>query len=396
LRFHERDSTQISSDKLRRIDICWSVAVGLSVVDNVRAADFQTRNLLLALEVGEPYRLARALAMQTGFSGTAGKAAKRQTARLVEAAQMLAQQVGHPHAVGLTTLMTGVAEFYQGRWKNALKLATRAEQVLRDQCTGVTWEIHTAWLYQLVSLFYLGELCELSHRVQSFLKEARERGNVYAATIFRTGLPNAAWLAADDPEEAQRELVEALGQWSRGGFHVQHYLGMLAEGQIHLYRSEGRRAWERINEVWPALKGSLLLRIQNIRIVMLHLRARSAVAAASSFASRDLLIAAARDARRIERERMTWSQPLAWLIRAAVASATGDSSSGVKLLTAAAAGFDEADMALYAAAARTRCGQLLGGDEGVRITSSANQWMTNHGIRNPIRMAAMLAPGFPA
>ena len=34
-------------DELIRIDACWSVAMGLSLVDNVRAADFQARHLLL-------------------------------------------------------------------------------------------------------------------------------------------------------------------------------------------------------------------------------------------------------------------------------------------------------------------------------------------------------------
>ncbi len=73
LRFRERDETRIPPRELLRIDACWSVAVGLGQVDMVRGADFQARHLLLALRAGEPYRVARALALETGYSATAGR-----------------------------------------------------------------------------------------------------------------------------------------------------------------------------------------------------------------------------------------------------------------------------------------------------------------------------------
>src|SRR6185369_14626662 len=46
-KFKERTSDQISSEQLRRIDTCWSSALGLGTVDTIRAADFQTRHMLL-------------------------------------------------------------------------------------------------------------------------------------------------------------------------------------------------------------------------------------------------------------------------------------------------------------------------------------------------------------
>jgi eukaryotic-like serine/threonine-protein kinase len=61
LKFHERTSAQIPPDELIRIDTCWSAATGLAIVDTIRGSDFQTRHLLLALQAGEPYRIARAL-----------------------------------------------------------------------------------------------------------------------------------------------------------------------------------------------------------------------------------------------------------------------------------------------------------------------------------------------
>src|SRR4029078_4375788 len=52
---------------LTRIDLCWSVAVGLSMVDNVRAADFQARHLLQSLRSGDLERITRALTFEVGF-----------------------------------------------------------------------------------------------------------------------------------------------------------------------------------------------------------------------------------------------------------------------------------------------------------------------------------------
>src|SRR6185503_16789245 len=67
LDFVERTADRVSAGDLLRIDTCWSVVTGLAMVDNIRAADFQTRHLRPALDAGEPFRIARALAIEAGF-----------------------------------------------------------------------------------------------------------------------------------------------------------------------------------------------------------------------------------------------------------------------------------------------------------------------------------------
>jgi hypothetical protein len=49
-------------------------------------------------------------------------------------------------------------------------------------------------------------------------------------------------------------------------------------------------------------------------------------------------------------------------------------------------------MALYAAAARRRRGELIGGDEGQVLVEEIEAWMKEQRIKNPSRMTAMLAP----
>jgi hypothetical protein len=51
-------------------------------------------------------------------------------------------------------------------------------------------------------------------------------------------------------------------------------------------------------------------------------------------------------------------------------------------------------MGLHAACARRRLGEVLGGHAGRDLLAEADAWMAGQQIKNPGRMAAVLAPGF--
>ena len=120
----------------------------------------------------------------------------------------------------------------------------------------------------------------MSRRVPALLANARSRGNLYIATELCTR-SNFVWLAADDPDEGERETVESIERWSQKGFHRQHYSAMLARVQTALYRGDAEAAWRLLAEQESMLRRSLLTRVQVIRIESLYLRARSALAMAA-------------------------------------------------------------------------------------------------------------------
>ena len=396
LRFRQREASQIAPEQLIRIDTCWSVSQGLSMTDTLRGRDFQGRHLLLALRAGEPYRIARAVANEAGYSATGGPACARRTTALLEMATALATQVGHPQALGIAQLARGITAFAEGRWKTAWERAEQSEVILRERCTGVAWELDTTHIYSLRALYYLGRIAEICARLPILLRDARDRDDLFAETSLRARHSYVQWLAGDDPERARSEPREAIARWSDRAFYMQHYYALISEADIALYLGEAEAASRIIRDSRRALQRSRLLRIYHLRIEWLHLLARSAIAAAALAASAEaesLLREAEAAARLIDRERTSWGNAMAALARAGIASIRGDPEKAMACLVFAEGALDGADMALYSAITRLRRGELLGGDEGQQMRRSATQWMKSQNVRNPAGFVEMLAPG---
>jgi hypothetical protein len=295
----------------------------------------------------------------------------------------------------MASLSAGAAEFLIGRYRSGLELLNRAEAIFHERCTGVIWELDTARIFCLWSLFYLGRLAELGIRCHDIFQEARDRGDRYMVATPGPFVGTVVRLAEDDVEGARRFARQALGEWSHQGFHIQHlnfYYGSL---YIDSYAGDAAAAWRRITETEPLLQSSLLLRIQQVQADVLQHTGRCAVAmAAVSADPRPLLRQAENSARRLDRQQLPWTSALAQLIKAGVASVRGDAGRAERLLADATERFESADMGLFAASARRHLGQLRGGDEGRELIEQADTWMRAQSILNPYRMAACLAPGF--
>ena len=325
--FVPRSVDSVDTDVLLRMDTCWAAATGLAMADVVSASDFTARHLLMALDAGEPYRIARGMALESAARG-AYPTGRKWSERLVEESKALAKSVGNPHAIALSLLAGGINATTAGEWKKALTSSEQALAILRDRCAGSTWELTIAQNVVIWAQLYLGELGEVSRQVPALLADARSRGNLYLATELATRA-NYVWLASDDPDEGERETVESIARWSHERFHRQHYSAMLARVQTALYRGDGEAAWRLLAEQESRLRASYLRRVQIIRIEWFYLRARSALAmAATNRSSRRWLSVARAGARRIANERMPWSDPIALLVRAGIAYLEGSHSIG--------------------------------------------------------------------
>lgn len=394
LSFTERPESAVPAELLTRIDATWSVALGLGLIDHLRAADFQTRSLLLALRAGEPYRIARAMAMEVAYASATGPGGEARAQKLVETARAIADRIEVPHAQGMSRYGAGVAHFLAGRWRPACDALEEAATIWRDRCRGANWETTTTAVFHLSALAFRGEVGRIAERVPALLAQARERGNVYFATNLRTGYPSLAWLVTDDPEAGVRHHEEAMAEWGDDGFHVQHYFDLIAAVHLALYRCRPAEAWKRVRTTWKPLRASMVHHVNLVLLDTLTLRARAALAAIREGIDEDNPAATLRhDIRALRRSRVAWAMAEGALFDGMLAAHEGRLDDAKAWLIEALDGFDATETALYAAATRMRLGTLLAGDEGAGLYRAGEQAMGDVGVKNPVAMARILAPG---
>jgi len=392
--FRARDATQVPPAQLRKVDISWTLATAFALVEPLRAAEQQLRHLLLALTAGEPARVMRArltLAVQLAARGRLGEAA-----RLLADCEKLATSVATPLAQAQVAIAHGAVAMLTGRLGDAVDRLTTAEQTLREKCVGVTWELDATQILRLWCLSRLGRLRELTETAPVLLRSALERGDLLASTILRTGT-HLAWLARDEAERAKAESADAIKRWGGSGFTLPNVLDLQTQVEARLYAGEGERALRLYLKREPELRASRLLGLWPIGVLAadLHVRAILATAAGDPPERAALLAEAEQIARRLANDARHHARPLGLLALASAAALAHRAPIADEHLVEAEQGFLKSGLLVHAAVARSQRGRLLGGDEGRALVASAAAQLQAERVRNPTRLAAMIAPGFP-
>jgi eukaryotic-like serine/threonine-protein kinase len=391
LRFTEREPGEIRREDRLRIDALLTVSMGFAVVDVILGACMQARHLLEALRVGDRFQVLRATGIEAAHIAAAGKRESRRERALVEITRGLAERDGSLNAHAYYEGARGIGLFQRGRWTQAREMLELGQRIALHGNPGFS----NVRLFAVYVGFFLGDLNETAKRASRLCAEAEDRGDLYTTVNLRSSVCIHLSLAADQPEEARRELREALAQWSQTAFHVQHWQAVAYGADIDLYVGESGRAYERFMSGMPALKRSFLLHSGFIRAMTLFTRGRLAIASiASAPELRGARIAEARRmARRLEREYDPWTAALAALVRAAADNAAGDRAAAVSTLRIAIERAETTDTVVFAVIARHRLGELLGGEEGRDLVRAAHGAMSTEGIRDPERWMAVFMPG---
>lgn len=386
--FVEKKESEIPPEVLRKIDVCWTVEVGLCLVDVLRAAEFHARHLLLALEAGEPQRIARGLAMEVFFGAMEGLDA----AEVLERAREMAGRVEGHYAASLTEMAAGMVACSRGEWRRAQRRLARAEEQLRENRVGVVWELDTVRQFGALALLHLGRWQELFVGLPRLLEQARAQGDVYLEVHLHQWVASLRDLIEDRPEVAQQALDQTAGGWSRQGFHYQHFGRLVAEARVALYTGDAQLAWDLVEQAWPDLAGSMIQRIEMVLVQSWDLRGRCALAAAAE--SRDrrtrrrLLAEAEKAVRRIGAARSSWAQALQQSILAGIRLESGDREAARRHLEAAEPAFAASEMIVHAGIVRLRLAKLTG-----RGYDLADAELRDLGLVRPEGMAAILLPG---
>jgi hypothetical protein len=396
LGYVERAASDVPPEVLRRVDVLTTIASGLPFIDPIVGMALQFRALRAALDAGEPRRLSYALSEELGYLGVAGVANEKRIEEVTRLLGKVSARNQHPGLAGFASAAEGLAAFLLGRWRNAGNLLERGLEGMRDHGVGLRWETTLAELYLMSSLFYLGRTRDLARRVPRLLRDALERGDVYGVHGLRGWRDsNVAWLILGRPDEARAHVDQVAAERATAdGFHLQHWFELVAQTQIDLYLGDVDSAWCRLEQSWPRLVASGLLRVQNVRIESAYLRARIQLARAFATPARApaLVEDALRRTRALDREGAPWASAFAEQIRAMVAIVANDRAGADSGLERAERAFAGSDMALFATVMRLRRGELTGGTTGEAVRSEARRAMTAEAIADPEAIARLLCP----
>ncbi len=393
LGYRERPASQVSPLAMRRMQVCFSLSGGLAVFEPILGTAFQMRHLRIALRSGDATNIALALAYEIGFRSVAGVRVRDRCERLVDRVHELARDLDHPYALATTRLTSGLAAYLTGQWKVAHERLRDAETMMSELSTGLTWERDVVVLFRMAALFSLGEIGELIHSVPAYLREAADRGNQYLAIGLRSWRSNIAWLAVDNPDEAEHQLelaTEALPLSARN-FHLPHYYRLLGRTQIALYRGDHEAAWQVLEPGYHALHHSLIKRIQFTRIEAANLRARVALARATGDRREEMFSVVSKMIQAMSREGAEWGNSLATLTQAMLAGAKGDRETAARLAGDAATRFAGDGMLLFQRIAEWRQAEMQSGGDDSKL-QRARSWMAEQGIAAPERLVALFAP----
>jgi len=259
----------------------------------------------------------------------------------------------------------------------------------------MAWERATSTQLRTTAVFYLGEWAAIANDAKSSPgagDEARARGDVYG--MVAAILPGTVQLlASDQPALAQQFIADTIAALPSTRFLVPNVYAFSLKAYIALYAGEAERAWSLVESEWPALAASYFLRVEYLAIIVLDVRARAALAAATQDLQRHRLTEALTCARKLAQKRSAWAHSISLLIRAGVASVTHQDLEALDLLERAEHEFRAVEMAHFVAACQYRRGTLLGTDDGRTLVSAAEAWAASQGVVNPRRIFEMLAPG---
>jgi hypothetical protein len=390
-RFSERAARHVAERDLARIDVCWSARIGLSLVNYVLYAAFESRHLLLALNAGEPYRIARALIAEGGFLGSSGKPLATRSSAILARGEQLAERIGDPYLIASGRMTRGANEYFLGRWRSAVEHLQCAERMFREQCHGVAWDVSAAHLFTLSALRYLGPMEDVRRQLEAHVERADQLGDLYASVTLSMHLGTLVWLAADEPARARAHLEATQRRWPYRSFQVQEWLAWSAGLDLALYEEDPGRARQLLEELEPEFRNSFLDRVQLIRVEWRYRRALVWLHVKGPERAKALRRARA-ETRRIRAEGLPWTRGLATLLSAALAAQQEQKQRAVVLCREACALLAAADMPLHASVARYRWSELVGGEEGVTLKARAEFECRARGIRRPARWANIYCP----
>jgi hypothetical protein len=368
----------------RELDAVRTVAFGLGMIDNLRAAAYHARALELALRLGDPRRLGEVLATEAIFRGSLGTPERHAAASLVARARRIA-----PADEGVEAWARGaeaVLATFEAPTEASIATLERCEQAFHGGIRAAGWARSSLFLIRSLSRRMAGDFVTLRRDVRARIRDAEARGDRYLAVSLRRGA-SILWLAAGDPAGLRDELARCRWPGPEQGVHIQHWMELDAQGELALYEGEVAEALARFRR--ERLQGRVLLlsRLQRVRTLLAGLEGRLLAAQGAEGAAARRIAALAQA---LDQEQVAHARVQAALLRAALACRAGDRDALRGQLSLAILLAEASGLQAHAACASRRWQQsALGPLPG----SEPDLFFQAQRVREPDRLVALYAPG---
>jgi hypothetical protein len=292
----------------------------------------------------------------------------------------------------------GVVHYFNGEWADAREELFAVEKYFLSTCYGVSWELATTRIFGCYSLRMGGRLKELCERFDRYTADADRTGDKYLATNLRS-YHSIVWLIRDDLPRAAKDIEDLLDAWPGDRYQFQHFTHLFARCEQGLYAGAPEEAYQAFLEENPRIHRSAMLKISAIRLEHAWIGARLALAVAAR-TSQDqcspYLAHAKKSVRFLQKSDHRTGVAMGLAIEAARTwlSPDSDRQHALSLLEQAIAAADESGAVLLAESGRRWLGELVGGERGEGLRAKSEAWMTEQGVKTPVRLAEMIVPGF--
>jgi hypothetical protein len=389
-RWTERPRSEIGPHDLALLALYRAASRGLVMIDPIRAAYFVFRGRLLSMRIGDRDSVTYFALMEMTLRRAEGD---EPSAAFLKGVDELVRSHPDPLYQPLYQMVSGAIAYLRTdrEFEDAFEVLARSDDALA-QAANTAMEQTVGRYFLICSLHKLGDFSKLRSYSERFLREAEQRGNIYARTTF-SRVSNILWLADDDPGRARDELRTDSWVSHAHGYHLQHWLELMARVELAIY--EGTQVdQEFLVQHMKGYQKSALQRFLDYRCGTAWAMGRMALSGASREPSPRRTVR--RSIAKLRSYKTHYARMLAHMLRATLAVQDGELERAVGDFREVVALGEAARILYITAAARRRLGVLVGGDEGRRLVAAAERSMIESGIKNVERMTYLVSPCDPS
>ncbi len=389
-RWRSRTPAQIAPEQLLRVDLLKAISNGMSMVDNITGAEFNSSFLLAALRAGEDTRVAAALAAEAVYVSSQGGRGFARGRKIAVILGQMATRSGNPFLDVYASILDAVVDYFAGEFQHALGKLRRLVVSLEKSPVAAIFEVNNSRLFWCFTLRHMGGFVEARRLLAEYVDDAVARGDRYLETsLRRTG--TMVCLAADDPAAARDHLARATWVPPENRFHTQHWYELEALGELALYEERAAEARVELAPMFEKLWASMISRVQIVRVLARWLEGRLLLAGSDDPADQARVTWLAR---RLGREKVPYARVWSGFLRAGLLEAQGQHERAAAELVPAIALARSKGMHGAVAAATMRRAELLGGAEAEPLRVSAAAFFAEQEVRAPERLVQIYLPRF--